>query len=72
MAAAISTAEWISLGLTAVGTVATVYFVANQTQQAKAAATTAQQASTSSQQVNQQTRDMLRRFPTTTATGLGW
>jgi hypothetical protein len=71
MAAGISTAEGLSLGLTAIGTIATVYFVYSQTQAAKAAAATATTANTASQQAAQKTTTFMRRVGVG-RTGLGW
>jgi hypothetical protein len=73
MAQGISTVDWISLGLTAVGTVATVIFVAQQSAAAKTAATTAQAASTNAQTTNQRTQQMMRHVGLARGrTGLGW
>ena len=72
MASGISTAEGISLALTAVGTAATVWFVYNQTQASKAAAATTTQAAAATQQAAQKTTTYLQRVGAGRPTGLGW
>jgi hypothetical protein len=75
-----STGEGLSLAFSAVGTIATVIFVYQQSQAANAAANAAKAANTQSQAASSRTINMIRRInlPASDAgaglgrTGLGW